>query len=314
MHDCRALSSDAAALPYDFALLAPGGDRPTFDGNLLGIEVTDPMLAKTCGLGNIDPQHAPGATARAPAAIEACLDTPLPPLGSCLATIRPDLDAVGAMALLCLRAKGQTIDRAVRDRVARIAALDRFDRGPWPGPRPLPLTTAELANDWPGTDLTLLGAFIRDSFWPLAERVAAVIRWLESGDCPDNHRETLKEPNLRLLRSLQSGATQIQSAPCGRFATVRSQLPAALSLGYRLAPVTVALNSLFRFPDGRRGRKYTISRWSDDDANLDEVIRAISALESGWGGQRGIKGSPQNRPSTLSYREVCQLVSKALDR
>ena len=46
-----------------------------------------------------------------------------------LMTIRPDLDSMGCMALLELRAQGRELTPGLRDRVARIAENDRFDRG-----------------------------------------------------------------------------------------------------------------------------------------------------------------------------------------
>jgi hypothetical protein len=312
MPACPNTSIDAAGLPYGVTLLAPGVDRPGFDAGLLGIEVTDPALAAACGLGNIDPQHGEAASTRSPAAIEACLDAPLPPRGSRLATIRPDLDALGAMALLSLRASGRPVDRAVEDRVARIAALDRFDRGPWPGPRPLPRTAAEIADDWPGKDLAQLAACVRDPARPLAARVTVVLRWLETGILPEDNRDSARGLHEALVRSLRLGTTRVELALRGRVAVVVSLHPAALSLGYRLAPIVVALNPVFAFPSGHAGRKFTIARWGEGDGDLDRVVARLSALEPGWGGQRGIKGSPQSHPSELSLARVLCVTRSAL--
>lgn len=307
--DVRAI--EAAALPYEFALLARADHRPGSDARLLGIEVTDPVLASACGLGNIDPQHAPDASTQAPAAIEACLDAPLPPPGSRLATIRPDLDALGAMALLCLRATGRPIRRDLLDRVARIAAVDRFDRGPWPGPRPLPRTVDDLAEDWPGADLARLGACARDPARPLVARVAAVLKWLESGILPEESRDNARTTWETLLRSLKLGTTRVELALRGRVGVVVSLHPAALSVGYRLAPIVVALNPAFEFPSGHAGRKFTIARWAERHGDLDRVVSRLSALEPGWGGQRGIKGSPQSRGSELSLCQVLRATRAA---
>lgn len=82
---------------YKFATLdpRPGADNPSVLGDkTLGIEVTIPHLAERCGLGNIDPQHS--GTSSHTAAILAALDVPLPPPGSTLVTIRPDLDSVSS--------------------------------------------------------------------------------------------------------------------------------------------------------------------------------------------------------------------------
>lgn len=88
---------------YSFGLLHPAAgtaaERADNDRVLglhtLGIEVTVPALAVRCELGNIDPQHDGGGDRRT--AVEVCFDWPLPPDGARLATIRPDLDALGGM-------------------------------------------------------------------------------------------------------------------------------------------------------------------------------------------------------------------------
>ncbi len=84
--------------------------------NTLGIEVTRDAFAKRCGLGNIDPQHSDGPTdysRQDSSAIEAALTWELPPDGAKLVTLRYDKDAIGAMAVLMLRADGRSdaIDR-----------------------------------------------------------------------------------------------------------------------------------------------------------------------------------------------------------
>lgn len=89
---------------------------PVVPTNALGIEVTDPAAAALCDLGNIDPQHGHGAQGRYAlsaveqngiAACDAALTWPLPPNGATLATVRPDLDSITAMAVLSLRDGGR---------------------------------------------------------------------------------------------------------------------------------------------------------------------------------------------------------------
>ena len=123
---------------YTYAIATPETLSGPAAARTLGIEVTDPVLADACGLGNIDPQHGNRPGPLVPAAIEACLDVALPPDGARLVTIRADADAIGAIALLQLRAQGARPDEPMRARIAGIAAADRHDRGRWPGPRALP--------------------------------------------------------------------------------------------------------------------------------------------------------------------------------
>lgn len=299
-------------LTYAPLVLTPATAPDAADPLLLGIEVTDPGLAARCGLGNIDPQHAVGAGPRAPAAIEAALDHPLPPAGARLATLRADLDALGAMAVLNLRAGGWQAGGPARGRIARIAAVDRFDRGPWPGRRLLPATEAELLDDWPGADLAVLSACVFDAAAPLADRVAAAADWIAAGRVPEAWRAAAGRRQAGLIASLAEGRTRAALGAGGRCALVLSDQPGALALGYRLAPVVLAANPVFRFPDGADGMKYTIARWAEGDADLAPARARLAALEPGWGGQAGIIGSPQFAPSRLGLERVAAVVCAAL--
>ena len=185
--------------PYRNALLNPAETREAERANsahlgalTLGIEVTLPRLAARCGLGNIDPQHGTRARDGAVAAIEACLDASLPPPGAVLVTIRPDLDALGAMALLTLRATAWSAipqARPLLDRVARVARADRFDMGHWPGPRPMPASFEDLLDDGSGREIPVLSAVVADCRVPLEARVRAAGRWLVRGRLPSAHLE-----------------------------------------------------------------------------------------------------------------------------
>ncbi len=110
---------------------------------VLGIEVTIPAYAEKCSLGNIDPQHTDGNVDLA--AIEVAQSMDLPPREASLVTVRPDLDSLGAMALIKYRAKGEEITPEMVARIQEIANADKFSRGGWPGETDLP--TKE--NPWP---------------------------------------------------------------------------------------------------------------------------------------------------------------------
>ncbi|MGL5910210.1 MAG: hypothetical protein ACRCZP_09425, partial [Phycicoccus sp.] len=111
------------------AQLATLAERPT-----LGIEVTVPELAEACALGNIDPQHLGSRHLDGPlysgeatvqAAITEALTWPCPPPGTQLATVRPDADSIGAMAVLAFRSTGRrSLGADALGRVADIAAAD----------------------------------------------------------------------------------------------------------------------------------------------------------------------------------------------
>jgi len=185
---------------------------------VIGIEVTVPALAARCAV-NLDPQHGSGphvAACRDLAAIDLALSCTLPLDGSTLATIRPDLDSVGAMAILELRRSGRLryADRSdlpgvtsgwevdgtecgIADRIRAVSRADRFARGPWPGPRSLP----SRADRWPAVqagasdtrELAAIAACVADSgkgSLPMADRVAIMALWLQhgEGEIPDLER------------------------------------------------------------------------------------------------------------------------------
>lgn len=289
---------------FSYAIALPAGEGDPLAACTLGIEVSVPALAAQCGPGNVDPQHEAGALSDAPAAIEACLDHPLPPRGSRLLTIRTDADALGAMAVLELRAAGTAFDAVMQGRVALIAAADRFDRKIWPGPRTLPTEIGDVLVDSQGPEISVLAACAFDRNMPLADRVAAFRRFLVDGMQPHAHRSGVIARAAELLRSLVDETTRVTRSPSGRVANVILPEPGALMLGCRLAPVVVALHLHWTFADGATGRKFTVARWHETDADLTLFKDRICALEPGWGGQAGIVGSPQFAPWDLSTEQV----------
>ena len=125
--------------PYRYAIFDPrpvgmeNNEKVFASGPVFGIEVTIAALAERC-ISNLDPQHTEGASR---AAIEDALGVGLPPAGVVLATVRADLDSIGAMAVLTLRAEGKSLEPAM-ERIGLVAESDKFARGRWPGRRPLP--------------------------------------------------------------------------------------------------------------------------------------------------------------------------------
>lgn len=189
---------------YNFLVIDPR--NPVVPSNTVGVEVTDPKVAAMCDLGNVDPQHgcdsghfaAPDGYKPYRAAVHAATQCPLPASGATLATIRPDLDAVGAMAVLALRKAGHGVALAATDAVCRIESIVRADcfttSGAW---RPTPLPTAE--QPWPAgprpgpeqpasvdstAELAAINAVCQDRNRPLVFRVACAAAWILGGDTP----------------------------------------------------------------------------------------------------------------------------------
>lgn len=304
-------------MSYSFALLDP---RPTlaaqaandgvFAGGLvLGIEVTVPALAQRCSLGNLDPQHAGGNASRA--AIQDALEAPLPPPGSVLVTVRPDLDALGAMAILELRAIVAPIATETIARVQRIAAADCFAHGPWPGPRPLPYER-DLSVGQADENLNAIASLVADHGLSITERVDHVRNWLITGAAPAEYVIRVREDRLELASLIASGNTTIESRAGARIAVVNSAHRDAISIGYCFAPVVVARNPAFRFQGGEPHVKYTVAQYTLGHVDLGTAGVALTNREPGWGGSPTIIGSPQGVSSTLSLDDVLIEVERAL--
>lgn len=86
---------------------------------------------------------------------------------------------------------------------------------------------------------------------------------------------------------------------------VESTHRGALSVGYCLSPVVLAMNPAFTFQDGTVGRKFTLCRWNTTFLlRWGECVAALNALEPGGGGSPTIWGSRQAGPSDLTLEQV----------
>lgn len=287
--------------------IAEAANNALFElGPVLGIEVTVPALAARCELGNLDPQHT-GQCADL-AAIEVALDCQLPPSQSVLATVRADLDAVGAMAIIALRLRGEKLE-AAHDRITLVALSDRFAKGEWQA-RPLP--TKE--QPWPESPRTLaaVAAMVSDFKKPLAERVALMEKWLLTGEEPAFYREQVDRERQEMVAALERGDVKSNLILADRVALVESSHRAAMSIGYSLAPVVIARNPAFRLGGGEPHVKYTIGQFAAGYVDLKSVFAELSNLEAGWGGSPTVGGSPQGVSSKLTQAEVSQIVERHL--
>ena len=291
---------------YRYGLVSP--ETPPRPG-AFGIEVTDPSLARMCTDGSLDPQHGAGSTACALAAIEAAARIELPRLGSTLVTIRPDCDAIGAMALLAWRSSGLGVDSNMQERIARIGAMDRHDRGPWPGPRPLPRSEADSREDWPGEELAALAVAVSDKTLPVFARVQLAARWLAFGEVPQDARAAITARRGSQIEALESGRITVRRIGA-KVAAIQTSDPGALAIAYCLAPFVVATNPNYCFGSGLRGVKHTVAHW--EGHGLSTFKERMSALEPGWGGSPGIVGSPQFKASQLDADAVANLLSETL--
>lgn len=305
---------------FVFATLDPrpqgvdANDKIFEDANgVLGIEVTIPALASRCDLGNIDPQHTSSNPDQA--AIELALTCELPADGATIITVRPDLDSLGSMAVLSLRAKGTGISSAM-GRIGQIAESDKFARGGWPGTRPLPTTE----NPWPESGasasdsrpLAAIAAAVSDFKASLADRVSTMEQWLMTGEEPQSYRNQVERDRADMIAALESGKISVSTVADGKIALVVSTHRAATMVGYTQAAVVVALNPEFRVQGGEPHAKFTVCQFSLGFDNLQAAMAELQVLETGWGGSPTIIGSPQGVASTLTTEQVVEVVSRNL--
>jgi hypothetical protein len=290
----------------------------------LGIEVTEPSLAARCGLGNIDPQHSGDRRAEI-AAIDLCLTAQLPLPGARLVTLRADLDSLGSMALLTLRAKRLEVTELTRLRVRQASTLDRFAHGPWPGPRPLPWDEDAASRDTGEKgDALLAAALASDDTVSLEDRVTILCRWL----CADAegeldtirptlapYAEQIEAERAALAAGFREDRLNIKVTAGRQIARIESYgLPGGVRLGYCLAPVVVACDHAFRFRDSPPHRKFTVCQYAEGYLDLRGALRDLVAMEPGWGGSPTIIGSPQGVASRLSIDQVTDVAERNLVR
>ena len=299
---------------YRFGLLKPSRaagaethNAPLLGRCTLGIEVTEVELAARCWLGNIDPQH--DLDERGVCAIEASLDWPLPPKGAFLVTIRPDADSIGSMALFVIRGAGVPISQAAIRRISQVAQADRFERGPWPGPRAWPDLMVDLqARGTLPDDCSAASLAAADDSVAPATRVEVIRDWILEGRTPQRYAEVARQRSHRLLSGLQDGSVKVVEIEPGRLALVESRLPQAVQIGYALAPVVLAINPEFAAENAPPYRKVTIAQFAAGHVDLAGVARALNASEAGWGGSDTIIGSPQGTDCNLSVDEIADCI------
>lgn len=270
---------------------------------VVGIEFTLPALTEYIE-SNIDGQHAADASNQA--ACELALDVDLPAENATLAIVRADADALASAAILNLRHDGVVFIGDIAERVEYIAEHDKFEHGPWPGPRP-------LGQDYVSEDLEFaaLSLLALDFKTPIEERVLRFEQWLATGNATG-----LEDAKERVIGSRSTALEQTAFWLNGAgIAILESHHQGATALGYRKAPILVIKNDAFRFAGGEPHTKFTICQYQAVYVDLKAIIADLNAAEKSggtWGGSATIAGSPQGVSSSLLMKEVVAIVEKHL--
>lgn len=291
---------------YRYSLIDPRPDsrkgelEALTSTTVLGVEVTVPELAQACSLGNIDPQHSGGDPDTA--AVEAAVTWPLPPADATLATVRPDADAAGAMAILTLRRAASDVltGRPVADRVAAIAAADK--RAPTFGPDSQTVTPVQA-----------LQQVCMDRGRPLTQKVDTARQWLASGEFTgqsDAVQQVLAaRPTQQQWRELLDSVRQYTA---GRVAVITTTSRFGVQAGYHYAPVVVAVDPQFQTAQSEPHRKITICQDREGYVDLASVRAELQAREPGWGGSPTIVGSPQGESTEIDVDDLVEVVTRHL--
>lgn len=283
---------------------------------IVGVEVTIPALAGLCHV-NIDPQHGAGGDHNMSAiahVLQHGID--LIPRGAkkvVFATVRPDLDSFGAIALLWWELQApysvqQHSSAAMRSRIEAIHLADTFAHGEW---QPRELGTGE------DSFLAAIARCVNDFKLPMRSRIEAVQRWLETGEEPSGYRAAYELEQGEISSALNSGEITVDLSerygyPAdGKVVVVQSRHRAGTTMGYTQAPVVVALNPALEFR-GVMTRKFTICQYRTGYVDLVKVKDELASLEAGWGGSPTIIGSPQGVDCNLPLETVVAIVVKHL--
>jgi len=289
-------------------------------GKVYGIEVTIPALASRCE-ANLDPQHGSSGEALA-SAIEGAIEWELPPNEATLATVKPDIDSVGAMAVIEMRRREIPMNDDLSKRILLVADADRATSKPWPGKQELP----NEENPWPSTFFTdprtvaVLGASVSDFKSPLASRVVTMESYLTDGKLPEQYQKQVDDARKQLITALESGEMKAGLSMSSKVAIVVGKHRDAMTIGYSLAPIVVAFNPEFSpNPKVPAHAKYTVAQYKIGHANLVEALKELNQTdpavteEAKWGGSTGIIGSPQGISSQLTPEQVAEIVGKYIE-
>lgn len=272
---------------------------------LIGLEVTIPNINKLLNF-NIDPQHGWNGKkdyARKITCLEKMMEVLpyLKPFQSKIVHLfflKTDLDSISAAGILDIYLNTDLIfTPKMNERIKVIADYDRHGRDT------LFLTDQQSIR-------IPRGLFMFISGWKnsLEQKVEAAKKWIINGTF-DGLSDFNRIANHNAREAINFSKVQIIIPR--KLVFVRSIKRGACGIGYKFAPIVIALNPSYRYGFGESrvyGKKWIIGQMNDKFINLTKLVRLIEKQERGWGGSSTIIGSPQDRPSKLTKNEVIDFV------
>ncbi|MCM8787156.1 MAG: hypothetical protein NC935_03790 [Candidatus Omnitrophica bacterium] len=274
----------------------------------IGIEITTPGFT---GL-NLD-HHGKDYNSDSPSAIERAMKLDLDSIkknlesGKKIATIRPDPDSVGAIAVILLKLEGINPDEKI---IKAIGLADRKGPGVFKdnGAKLLGLSDDEFEKY---KKIVAAARYkIVSQKTPIEEAIEFMKNLLMVKISEDEIENLYKQDQKELEEARKN--LEIELICNGKVAVVKGNSPRAFDIGYEKAQVVIAYNPQFKWPTGQVTPKFTIARYDSnvDYFNIKGLLQELQQKDPDWGGTENLIGSPQGRDPGIFLEELEKIVTK----
>lgn len=294
---------DSEEADYHFVVLdARKSDNPKID---FGIEITIPELLPE-GVTNLDHHN---ENRHLPAAIEQALSCDLPAPGSVIGTVRPDMDSIGAMAVLQLRLKKRPIPIDYINRIALVDKREVTSIWRWKNMHQNGRLNQRVVDQ--GVQIPL--EIVLDKYLDLRSKVCAMALWLTDGIAMKQH---IAAAVLRQEKRARSAEEAVSNAiDCGGgVALVKRALGQRVNLTGIYRKVAQVIVSYSDVHLERFSRKFKIFCRKGVALDWNGLVSDLNAAELSrggkpdWGGHECLIASPRYVDSVLGPEQVVDFV------
>ena len=283
---------------------------PDYD---LGIEITIAKLQKP-NIENIDPQHAQNPNIDS-SAIEEALSYDLSklPQNATIATLRPDADSVGAMAVLELRKSQINPDENL------VKAIGRFDS----------LGFKKAKELYPEVAVRQFEITAASQKCLSKDNILDKVKWMKNLLTNRVDWQEIKKINTdwESQKDIAKRNLQIEPLVEQKAVLVTGNHPQAFAIGYEEAGIVAAYNPKFSRPwikDDSETEKWTIARYSEkENINIEQLKKTLNAMEktftgenhdpkNTWGGPKNLVASPQGYTSAIPKEKIIEAIKSAI--
>lgn len=312
LEDLISIENEIEKNVYEYTTLNPRSEtNPEFD---LGIEITIPKLMLE-NVENIDPQHGKNANIES-SAIEKALNYNLDklPQGSKIATLRPDADSIGAMAVLELRSQDIIPDKEL------IKMIGKFDSYGYKKAQEMYPEIEVRQEEITAASQVCLG---RD------KSIEEKVTWMKKLLTNKANYDEIQSINNKWLEDKEKAKKSLEISPIvdDKAVLVTGSHPQAFAVGYEQAGIVAAYNPNFVRPwieNDTACEKWTIARYSEaekiDIAKLKELLNEYEKKYSAenydhkktWGGPANLVASPQGYTSNIPKEKIIETIKSCI--